>query len=103
MDEAEDRTDKHVVTPGPLAPAHELLGAMLLVRGRVVDALAAFEATLTKEPNRFGATIGLARAAEQAGDAVKAQRYYAAAVALAEGAETSRNDVAARAFIAKNR
>ena len=31
-------------------------------------ALAAFEATLEKEPNRLGATIGAARAAEKAGD-----------------------------------
>jgi hypothetical protein len=28
--DAEDKTDKHPVTPGPLAPARELYGAMLL-------------------------------------------------------------------------
>ena len=29
----EDRTEKSIVTPGPLAPARELYGAMLLERG----------------------------------------------------------------------
>jgi hypothetical protein len=31
---------------------------MLLERGMAREALAAFEGTLGKEPNRFGATIG---------------------------------------------
>ena len=30
--DAEDRTEKHVVTPGPLVPARELYGSMLLER-----------------------------------------------------------------------
>src|SRR4029450_6957078 len=30
--DAEDKTEKHAVTPGPLAPARELYGVMLLVR-----------------------------------------------------------------------
>lgn len=102
--EAEDKTDKHVVTPGPLAPARELLGVMLLERGMAKDALAAFEATLKKEPNRFGATIGAAKAADKAGDTTKARQYYRAVVTLAESADTRRGDVmAARAFTAKNR
>ena len=51
--DAEDRTNKHVITPGPLAPARELYGEMLLERGMARDALAAFEATQRREPNRF--------------------------------------------------
>src|SRR5262245_31861649 len=80
--DAEDRTEKHVVTPGPLAPARELYGAMLLDRGKPADALAAFETTLKKEPNRLGATLGAAKAAEKAGDSAKAAQHYRAAVAL---------------------
>jgi len=99
----EDKTEKSVVTPGWLSPARELHGAMLLERGMAKEALAAFEATLTKEPNRLGATVGAARAAEKLGDAAKARQYYAKAVALTEGADASRPAVAeARAFIAKN-
>jgi tetratricopeptide (TPR) repeat protein len=83
--EAEDRTEKGTVTPGPLAPARELLGTMLLEQGATSDALAAFEATLKKEPNRLGATAGAARAAEKAGDAAKASDYHARVRALAQG------------------
>jgi hypothetical protein len=100
--DAEDRTEKHPVTPGPLAPARELYGAMLLERGMAKEALAAFEATLKKEPHRLGATLGAARAAEKAGDGAKTRQYYAAVVALAENADPVRPEVAAaRAYMAK--
>jgi tetratricopeptide (TPR) repeat protein len=99
----EDKTEKSVVTPGWLVPARELYGVMLLERGMANEALAAFEATLAKEPNRLGATVGAARAAEKVGDATKARQYYAKAVALTEGADASRPEVAeARAVVAKN-
>jgi tetratricopeptide (TPR) repeat protein len=101
--EAEDKTEKAPVTPGPIAPARELLGALLLERGMAKEALAAFEATLTKEPHRLGATLGAAKAAEKLGDTAKARAHYAAAVALAENADPIRPDVAAaRAFVAKS-
>ena len=63
--DAEDPTDKSAVSPGPLAPARELLGYMLLEAGRTKEALVAFEATMKKEPNRFRGTYGAARAAER--------------------------------------
>ena len=101
--DAEDKTEKSIVTPGPLAPARELYGTMLLERGMAQDALAAFEATLAKEPNRLGATIGAAQAAEKLGDAEKARRHYAKALELAAGGDASRTDLAqARSFMAKN-
>ena len=100
--EAEDKTEKSPVTPGPLAPARELYGAMLLERGMAKDALAAFEATLKKEPHRLGATLGAAKAAEMSGDHDRARAHYAAAVALAENADPVRPGIAAaRAFVAK--
>src|SRR6187551_3186686 len=55
---AEDKTEKAPVTPGPIVPARELYGVMLLEREKAKDALAAFEATLKKEPHRLGATLG---------------------------------------------
>jgi len=72
----EDRTEKNAVTPGPIAPAREQLGYMLLQSKRAADALAAFEATLKKEPNRFLALAGAAEAARQTGDNA-ARRQYA--------------------------
>ena len=56
--DAEDKTEKHPVTPGVPTPARELYGTMLLERGMAKEALAAFEATLKKEPHRLGATLG---------------------------------------------
>ena len=52
----EDATEKHVVTPGPILPAREILASTLLDQGRAVDALREFEAVLVKEPNRLRAT-----------------------------------------------
>jgi tetratricopeptide (TPR) repeat protein len=100
--DAEDKTEKGTVTPGPLAPARELYGVMLLESGMAKEALAAFEATLKKEPNRLGAYVGAAKAAEKSGDKTKAREYYAKIVTIAGGADNTRTDVAdARAFLAK--
>ncbi|HEY7245306.1 MAG TPA: hypothetical protein VH678_15655 [Xanthobacteraceae bacterium] len=98
--DAEDRTEKHPVTPGVPTPARELYGTMLLDRGMAKEALAAFEATLKKEPNRLGATLGAGSAAEKMGDSAKARQHYAAAVALTENADPVRPQIAqARAFV----
>jgi tetratricopeptide (TPR) repeat protein len=100
--DAEDKTEKHVVTPGPIAPARELYGEMLLERGMAKEALAAFEATLAKEPHRLGAELGAAKAAEKAGDVAKAKAHYAAAVKLTASADPVRPEIAAaRAYAAK--
>ena len=80
--DAEDKTEKHVVTPGPLAPARELYGFMLLDRGMAKEALAAFEATKAKEPNRFQGYAGAAKAAEALGDKAAARQNYQQLVAL---------------------
>jgi tetratricopeptide (TPR) repeat protein len=100
--EAEDRTEKHPVTPGVPTPARELYGTMLLEQGMAKEALAAFEATLKKEPHRLGATLGAAAAAEKLGDAAKAREHYAEAVALTENADPVRPQIAqAREFVAR--
>jgi Flp pilus assembly protein TadD len=100
--DAEDRTEKHPVTPGVPTPARELYGTMLLERGMAKEALAAFEATLKKEPNRLGATLGAAAAAEQSGDTEKARAHYTASVALTENADPVRPQIAhARAVVEK--
>ena len=98
--DAEDATDKAAVTPGPLAPARELLGYMLLDAGRSRDALVAFEATMKKEPNRFRGAYGAARAAEGAGDRGKAKRYYGQLLQIAREADIDRPElIAAKAFL----
>ena len=98
--DAEDKTEKHPVTPGVPKPARELYGEMLLDSGNANEALTAFEATLKKEPNRLGAYVGAAKSAERAGDQAKANEYYKKIVAIADSADNSRTEVAeARAHL----
>jgi hypothetical protein len=72
----EDRTEKSAVTPGPLSPARELTGEMLLVMNEPTKALEQFEATLKKEPQRFNALYGAAHAAQLSGRRDTSQRYF---------------------------
>jgi hypothetical protein len=83
----EDATEKSAVSPGPITPAREQLGEMLLEADRPADALVEFETTTKKEPNRFRALHGAAVAAEKAGDTGKARKYYAELVELCRGAD----------------
>jgi Tfp pilus assembly protein PilF len=101
--DAEDKTEKAPVTPGPLAPARELYGFMLLERGMAKEALAAFEATKAKEPNRFNGYAGAAKAAEGLGDTVLAKANYEKLLALASDSDSDRPPLAAaRTFVASN-
>ena len=101
--DAEDNTEKAPVTPGPLAPARELYGFMLLDRDMPKEALAAFEATMAKEPNRFNGYVGVARAAQAMGDAAKAKETYGKLIALAAESTSERPTLAvARSFVASN-
>jgi predicted Zn-dependent protease len=101
--DAEDKTEKAPVTPGPLAPARELYGFMLLDRGMPKEALAAFEATMANEPNRFNGYVGAAKAAQALGDAAKAKAAYEKVITLASGSDSPRPALAAaRSFVASN-
>jgi hypothetical protein len=99
--DAEDRTEKHPVTPGVPKPARELYGEMLLDSTNAKDALTAFEATLKKEPNRLGALTGAARAAAQLSDASKARDYFGKVVEQAGSEGNTRIEVVdARKYLA---
>jgi hypothetical protein len=100
--DAEDKTEKHPVTPGVPKPARELYGVMLLESGMAKEALAAFEATLKKEPNRLEAYVGAAQAAQKSGDLGKARDYYGKVVAIGGDADKARTEIGdARAFLEK--
>ena len=90
---AEDLTDKSAVTPGPLAPARELYGFMLLDAGRTRDALVAFDAVTKKEPNRFLALFGAGKAAEAARLPAKAKGYYRQIVTICADAAPDRPEL----------
>ena len=72
----EDGTEKSAVTPGPLSPARELLGEMLLELNEPAQALQQFEATLKKEPRRFRSLYGAAHAAQLSGKKALSQKYF---------------------------
>jgi hypothetical protein len=84
----EDGTEKSVVTPGPLSPARELLGEMLLEMNEPTKALAQFEATLKKEPRRFRSLYGAAHAAQLSGSSDLSQRYFRELLKVCANADT---------------
>lgn len=59
----EDGIEKLPVTPGPIIPARELLGELLLEQNDSASAAKAFQTTLANAPGRRGALQGAARAA----------------------------------------
>jgi tetratricopeptide (TPR) repeat protein len=83
----EDGTEKSAVTPGPLAPAHELYGEMLLQADQPVSALAQFESTLEKEPGRFRSIYGAGQAAQLAGRHDLSQDYFRQLLRICEQAD----------------
>jgi len=97
----EDRSEKHIVTPGRIVPARELLGDMLLELKQPAAALAEFEASQQREPNRFRNYAGSARAAEMAGDRVKAAAYSRKLLELAQGADSARPELATARTLAQ--
>ena len=100
--ERESRTDKHAITPGPLAPARELYAEALLEAGQAAEALREFEAVQRTEPRRFRAIAGAARAAEAAGDQDEARRFHAMLLDVAGSGEASRHELAAaRAYLGR--
>ena len=85
---------------------------MLLERGMAKEALAAFEATKAKEPNRFRGYAGAAQAAEKLGNKAIAKANYEKLIALTTGgsdrpqlaaADADRPEIAAaHKFLASN-
>lgn len=90
----ETKSEKAPISPGPIRPARELLGEMLLEIGQPALALKEFETSLEREPNRFRGLYGAALAAEAAGDRQKAVGYFAKLMALAKNADTVRPELA---------
>jgi len=83
----EDQIEKNAVTPGPIAPAREQLGEMLLATKQPADALTAFETTLKKEPNRYRALAGAAEAARATNNKTAMRKYAQALMAIAAKAD----------------
>ena len=99
--ETEDATEKHNISPGPIATARELLGDLLIELGQPGPAVREYEASLERAPNRFKTIAGVARAAELSGDRAKARVFYTRLVALAKSADSDRPELKqAKSFLA---
>jgi tetratricopeptide (TPR) repeat protein len=97
----EEALGKHPVSPGAILPVRELLGDLYLELNRPGDALAAYEQSLTLNPERYRAIAGAARAAERAAKAGTAREYYTKLLELAKPGDGTRPEIAqARAYLA---
>lgn len=98
----EATTEKRPVTPGPIMPARELLGELLIELHQPQQALQEFATSLQDSPNRFNGLFGAARAAELSGDKKTAGEYYAKLATLTVKANGDRPELRKlKEFLAK--
>jgi tetratricopeptide (TPR) repeat protein len=97
----EDQIDKKPVTPGPLLPARELLGDLLLELGRAQEARMAYELSLQSAPRRFNSLAGAFEAARRSQAKDQAQAFARELVDLCGAEGSSRPELkAAKDFLA---
>jgi len=96
----EDASEKHPVTPGPIVPARELLGELLMAVGEPGKAFDEFVKSLETSPRRFTGLYGAARAAELAGARDKAGVFYRQLLEVSGGSRSVRPELReAQAFV----
>jgi hypothetical protein len=95
--EMEAATEKNAMTPGPLLPAREMFGEMLLASGDAAGALREFRGTLEIEPRRFRALAGAMSAATAVGDSATARRYARQIAQICEAGDRPGRSELARA------
>ncbi|HWQ40110.1 MAG TPA: hypothetical protein VNM24_16120 [Burkholderiales bacterium] len=101
--QTEEASDKHPVTPGNIVPSRELLAEMLMALDQPAQALAEYERSLKRDPNRFRAIYGAGRAAEAAGRIDLARSYYRQLRELTATRDSERPEITyASAFLAQN-
>jgi len=96
----EDKSEKAAVSPGRLVPARELLGDMLLESGQSAPALAEYERSQVRDPNRFRSLYGAGEAAAQSGNGNKVRYYFARLVELAGSGDPRPETEKARRYLA---
>jgi tetratricopeptide (TPR) repeat protein len=92
----EDATTKHPVTPGEILPARELLGDMYLETGDFANALKAYEADLSRHPNRFNGLYGAGVASQKSGDEKRANDFHQQLLVLTNSAVSNRPQIVKR-------
>ena len=100
--ELEAKSEKSAVSPGRLVPANELLGDMLLEDGKPAEALAAYEQSQVRDPNRYRSLHGAGQAAARSGNRDKARTYYGRLLENASAGDARPELRAAREYLASN-
>ncbi len=100
--ELEAKSEKSAVSPGRLVPANELLGDMLLEDGKPAEALAAYEQSQLRDPNRYRSLHGAGQAAARSGNRDKARTYYGRLLENAGAGDPRPELRAAREYLASN-
>ena len=98
----EDANEKSSLTPARMLPARELLADMLLAFSRPAEALAEYEKSQIREPNRYRSLYGAGQAAAQANDRDKARYYFSRLVEMAGPGVCSSDVQAVRQYRASN-
>ncbi len=91
--ELEDASEKNPVTPGPLLPAREILGDLLLELNKPKEALEQYELSLVNSPNRFNSLYGAGKSAELLGNSEKARIYFRALLNIKKNSNASREQL----------
>jgi tetratricopeptide (TPR) repeat protein len=100
--DGEDGSIKHVAMENRLYPLRELYAELLLESGEAAAALSEYERALQQTPNRYRTYVGMARAANAAGDRDKASKYYGKLLDLTKNADSERPEMReARQFLAQ--
>lgn len=92
--EREAKRPLPIARPYPVKPAAELYAEVLLTAGRPKEAVAQFQRALKRTPRRAQAVLGLARAAQAAGDAAEQRRAAREFLAIWAKADASRPELA---------
>ena len=94
--------EKSVAMENRLYPLRELYGDLLFEMGQAPAALVEYETALKATPNRYRGYLGVARAADAAGNRAKAFEYFGKLVELAKNADAERQEIReAKAFLAQ--
>lgn len=92
--EREAKRPLPIARPYPVKPATELYAEVLLTAGRAKEAVAQFQRALKRTPRRAQAVLGLARAAQAAGNAAEQRRAAREFLAIWAKADASRPELA---------
>jgi len=98
----EDKSEKAAVSPARIVPARELLGDMLLESGRPGDALAEYERSQARDPNRYRSLYGAGQVAALSGNRDKARHYFSKLIEFAGSGDLRPEVETARRYLASN-